>query len=419
MTLGRPWSIAPPSSPPQVWAADHQSAQITWGWLPYGSITVRCGPTEIEVKQLPGPGSVRVEGLRADTTYQVELIGEERRSLTNPPLSFRTPPKPPGELLYRIATVSDMHLGSSRWGFFKTMAEVRAPDRKADDGQAWRAVEQEQERDEVGYDRPILPGRRPGPYSDLYPIRCAYSALADAKSWGAQLLVAKGDSAQHEDERCYGLFGQWADSASDLPMMAMPGNHDVDDEGRSIPDHVGCRKLPICRDTSYQDLPGVRVLVADTSIPGRGKGSINRVADDVLQAVTEADRPVLLLTHQQFQPGKVARHWPIGITAPESTRFLDRLDALGHPVVLSSGHTHRNRIRHHRSLLLTEVASTKDWPCVWAGYNVFEGGLEQTVYRVSEQSAMAWAEYSRHAVGGLWSKWSPGGWRDRCVQQIW
>jgi 3',5'-cyclic AMP phosphodiesterase CpdA len=265
----------------------------------------------------------------------------------------------------------------------------------------------------------ILPGRPPGPYPDRHPVRCARSAVADAQEWAAGLLVAKGDNAQHENAEGFRLFGELVDMAPDLPMMAIPGNHDLDDYGRLIPDHVGQRRLPICRHVDFRDLPGLRVVVADTSIPGRGKGSVARVGPAILDAVAESDRPVLLFTHHQFQPGRVARHWPIGITAPESTEFLDRLDRLGKPLMISSGHTHRNRARRHRSLLLTEVGSTKDWPCVWAGYNVFDGGVEQTVYRVSERSAMAWAEYSRFAVAGLWDRWSPGRPSDRNVREIW
>ncbi|MDH3293005.1 MAG: metallophosphoesterase [Acidimicrobiia bacterium] len=393
--------LGAPASPPQVWATDHQSVQITWGWLEAETVTVRCGDQSITVEQAPGPGGVLFVGLDSDSGYRIDLVDDRSRSLVERPLSFRTLPRPPGELLYRVATISDMHLGSSRWGFFKTMTEACGV--KVDGGPP----------------PAIVAGEPPGPYRDLHPVRCAQSALDDAEAWGARLVVAKGDNVQHENAECHDLFGSLVDSAPELPMMAIPGNHDLDEAGRYIPDHVGRRKLPICRDVAHLDLPGVRVVVADTSIPGRGKGTVERVGPGILDTVADADRPVLLFTHQQFQPGKVARHWPIGITAPESTDFLDRLDGLGTPVVISSGHTHRNRVRRHGSVLLTEVGSTRDWPCVWAGYNIFEGGLEQTVHRVSEQTAMAWAEYSRQAVGGLWSTWSPGTSSDRNVGLSW
>jgi hypothetical protein len=301
-----------------------------------------------------------------------------------------------------------MHLGSRRWGFFKTMSET-----------VNHQAGSSSTSGPIAAPPAIVPGRPPGPYPELHPVRCARSAVEDAVAWGAELLVSKGDSTQHENAECYGLLGELVDSVPHLPMMAMPGNHDVDDCGRFIPEHVGNRELPLCRGVDFQDRPGVRVVVADTSIPGQGKGTVAGVGSDILDAVAESDRPVLLLVHHHFQAHKVARHWPIGITAPESTDFLNRLDRLNKNVVISSGHSHRNRVRRHGSLLLTEVASTKDWPCVWAGYNFFDGGMEQSVYRVSEQSAMAWAEYSQQAVGGLWSKWSPGRLPDRCVREVW
>lgn len=167
------------------------------------------------------------------------------------------------------------------------------------------------------------------------------------------------------------------------------------------------------------DLPGLRVILANSTVARSGRGTVERVATSILERAHDSDRPILLFMHQQLQSTRLPRYWPIGIPAPESTRFLDELDRVAQPVVVSSGHTHRNRIRRHGSVTLTEVASTKDWPGVWAGYDVFEGGLTQTVRRTSERSVLAWQEYSRKAVAGLWAHWSPGRLEDRCLSVVW
>jgi len=213
--------------------------------------------------------------------------------------------------------------------------------------------------------------------------------------------------------------GALVDAFPELPMVAIPGNHDVDNGGGRLPEHLGCRRVSMVHGVDHCDLPGLRVIVANSAIPNSGRGTVGSVAAAILDRAAESDRPILLLMHQQLQATRLPRYWPIGIPAPESTDFLDELDRLSQPVVVSSGHTHRNRIRRHGSVTLTEVASTKDWPGVWAGYDVFEGGLVQTVRRTSERSVLAWQEYSRRAVAGLWAHWSPGRLDDRCLSVVW
>ena len=61
----------------------------------------------------------------------------------------------------------------------------------------------------------------------------------------------------------------------------------------------------------------------------------------------------------------------------------------------------------------------KDYPGVWAGYVVHDGGIVQTVRRVAEPSAMAWTEHSARAMGGIYRYWTPGRLDDRCFSLNW
>jgi hypothetical protein len=70
-------------------------------------------------------------------------------------------------------------------------------------------------------------------------------------------------------------------------------------------------------------------------------------------------------------------------------------------------------------LLVSEVGSTKDFPGVWGGYAVHEGGIVQTVRRTLAPDAMEWTEYTRRAVGGFWGVWAFGSLSDRCVSHTW
>jgi len=396
-------------SPVQAWAIDHESIQVTWGWLPHGQLRITTESEMRDVEHPGGPGSVLVGHTHHDVAAGIGIESRSQRHLL--PVPNHRPP--PGELLSRVATVSDLHLGAWRWGFFKTMREV------GQSGDGGAQVDNGRSSREQLLPPVPAPGRAPGPFADDHPVRCARSAIDDAVAWGTDLLVLKGDSAHHETVGCMSQLADLVDGYPSLPMLAIPGNHDVDKGGRLASERLGSRGLAMIRQVEAHDLPGLRLVLADTTIPGRGMGSLDRVGDDVIDAAAQSDRPVMIVMHHQLQPARIARHWPIGIPAPASVEFLDRLDRLPQSIVVTSGHTHRNRVRRHGSVLITEVASTKDWPGVWAGYNVFDGGIEQVLRRVSAPSALQWTEYSRYAVGGLWARWSPGTLSDRCLAQAW
>ncbi|MGB5759688.1 MAG: metallophosphoesterase [Acidimicrobiales bacterium] len=370
--------FGPPSSPPQVWAVEDTALQLTWGDLPPGLVVATAGSSCTVIDHLGGPGGLVLDDLAPDRTVDVELRWNDGSAT----LTARTMPRPPGELLARFATISDLHLGAHRWGALKTMT------------------------DDSGHEIP-------------HPYRCASAAVAEAVDWGAELLVIKGDAAQHESDRDFAEVGRLADEFDSLPMVLIPGNHDVDGRAGSIPLAIGRRRLPFTRRVDRFDLPGVRIVAADTAVPGRGRGSLARVEQPILDEAAGSDRPLFIAIHHQLQPGRLPRHWPVGIGAPDSTRFLDRLDDIDRPITVSSGHTHRNRARFHRSVLVTEVGSTKDWPGVWAGYAVYEGGIRQVVRRIMRPDAIAWTEYSRGALNGLWGMWAPGPLDQRCLANAW
>jgi hypothetical protein len=87
---------------------------------------------------------------------------------------------------------------------------------------------------------------------------------------------------------------------------------------------------------------------------------------------------------------------------------MDALDRVAPRSLIACGHTHRHHRRHYKSLLITEIGATKDYPGVWAGYVVYEGGITQTVYRIMEPSARAWNERTGGTLLGMWRFWSPG-----------
>ncbi len=373
--------FGPEASPPQVWAVEDDAVQICWGDLPPGPVTATTGAGDARpaaVDHGGGPGSLDLTGLSPATAVTIELRWTGGRA----ELSATTLPAPPGQPLTRFATISDLHLGAVTWGALRTMADRS--------------------------DHPVP-----------HPYRCASAAVAEAVAWGASLLVIKGDAVHHERPEHFEHLARLVDEFPELPMVLIPGNHDVDARAEVIPTTIGDRRLPYIRAVDHVDLPGVRIVAADTTVRGRGVGTLDRVGPAIEARVAESDRPSFVAIHQQLQRARLPRYWPAGIAAPASTAFLDRLDRLDGPVTVSSGHSHRNRSRRHGSVLLTEVASTKDWPGVWAGYAVHEGGIRQVVRRIAAPAAMDWTEYSRGALFGLWSHWSPGPLDQRCLTNAW
>jgi predicted phosphodiesterase len=319
-----------------------------------------------------GPGALVIGGLAPATTYDVLVDG--RRVTT-----ARTLAPPPGPELCRLATLSDLHIGDG-W-LFGILPTVR---------------------DTAG------PGDPPTP-------RCARAAVAELTAWGAELLVVKGDLTHH------GSADEWqaADEivrATGLPVLGTRGNHEVRATAVDGRAHVG---FPLAVDgVLVHDLPGLRVVVVDTTIAGRHHGTLRPVLADLLDAAA-VDRPVLIAGHHQLHPLPFPTHWPPGIVAPESRRFLRALGRANPRAIVTSGHTHRHRARRRHGVVVTEVGSPKDHPGAWAGYVVHEGGIRQVVRRIAAPEAIRWTEQTRHALFGIWGRWSPGTLDQRCFTLDW
>ena len=367
------------SSPLQVWAVEDTALQITWGSMPRGEVTAWVGDNHASIGHIGGAGSLDLHDLVPASHQRIDVSWEGGRAQ----VEARTLPTPPGELLCRIATMSDLHLGSRHWGASKLMI------------------------DRSNHEVP-------------FPTRCAWAAVDEALEWGAELLLIKGDAAHHQHHEDFRLLGELLDSTDDLPVMLIPGNHDVDGKGEGpTPVKVGERGIPFIRETACMDLPGIRVIAADTTVPGLGLGSIERVADDIIELATLSSGPFLLGIHHQLERFRFPTHYPIGISGQASSKFLDDLTKANTAGLITSGHTHRNRARSHGSLRLSEVASTRDWPGVWAGYAIHEGGIRQVVRRVVAPDAICWHEYSRRALFGGWERWAMGKLGQRCFNHNW
>ncbi len=378
-----PDTDGPPRSPRrlEVFSVGPDWAQITWSALGPGPVTCRSGDHSSVVDADGGPGAAIVDGLTPGARHRIELSGE---GMAGDPrtLDATTLTPPPGEELFRLATVSDVHVGSTSTGYFHTITEVPRP-------------------------------------SELHPVRCLRAAVHELDAWGAEQLVVKGDLIDFSTEANWASVDR-ALGGLRIPVDLIPGNHETSKDWEMSP-HAGAVQsgLHLVHGVQSLDRPGFRLVLADTTRAGTDVGDISGVADRIVDAAARTDLPVLIGLHHQLMRFRFPTYLPPGIPGPDARRFLRRVGAENPRALITSGHTHRHRRRDLGPVTFTEVGSTKDFPGTWAGYQVYEGGIVQVVRRISEPSCIRWTDHTRRAAAGAWAFWSPGRLADRCFAKTW
>lgn len=360
-----------------VFAVEDDRAQITWAALPPGRHTFSAGPASVEVDagEPATPGAVGISGLSPDTAYELKLDGRRVHR-------FRTLASPPGPLLFRFATVNDCHIGERAFGFLRTIRETE-------------------------------------PHDEPYPARCLQAAVAEAKEWGAQHLVVKGDLTNLN--RASELeVGARLLRESGLDVSAVLGNHDVTRRGVNARQALANHGIEIDPKPRAVDLPGIRLVLVQTARRGFSRGFLDDVqVQGASELIASSPQPVFLVLHHPLQRIERNLVWPPGIPGSEAGPFLEAVAAASPNVLIASGHSHRNRFRKVGPIPLVQTGSTKDFPGAWTGYAVHEGGIRQVVRRIARPDVMRWTDESRRAVFGAWPLWSSGLRSWRCFTHQW
>jgi 3',5'-cyclic AMP phosphodiesterase CpdA len=369
----------------RVFAVEDTGVQVTWSRLPAGRLALRTGDAAAEVDHPGGPGGLTIDGLspgrRSDVVVSGSpLAGRQVR------LSARTLDGSLGRELARVATISDLHIGIDFFGVFGTMREE---------------------------------GRFH--HDDPHPWRCASAAIAELLDWGATRLFVKGDVTNAGQPEEWELVGKlFADLP--VPMLMLPGNHDVRYAVDAIDPRDGARiaGVQMVEDAAAVDVGGARVVLVDSTTDLRHEGDISRERQDQACALlSDSKTGCLLLTHHFFHDTRIRWHWPPGVPFESGDRFLRAVAAANPHTLVSSGHSHRHRRRQVDGVEVTEVGSPKDYPGTWAGYVIYERGIRQVVRRVAAPEAIGWTEYTGRGAGGVWRHWSPGRLDDRCFEMPW
>ncbi len=391
--------------PLRVFAVDDCSAQLTWRASPAEDLTIEVGDCVVRPFPSPqvqlvlggsrrarpldpawpaGPGSVVMDGLSPATTYDVVAAGRGiPRFLVG---RLRTLAVPGQQLLCRFATVSDVHLGETHFGIMGRIHD--ALDRPGPDG---------------------------GPDVEPYPARALRAAIDEAVEWGAELIVAKGDLTTRTVPSEVRDAGRIL-ATSPVPVEALLGNHDneMGVDSRAILEKEG---LAVPWVPRALDLPGVRLVLVNTvqGDPHYHRGQLPpEMSRRAVKLTEESPGQAWVALHHPPELHRFPTVYPPGVPWGESRHFLDALAVAKPTALVTCGHRHRNRRYHYGPIVVSEVGATKDYPGVWAGYKVYDGGLVQVVRRISRPDVISWTEATRRAMNGQWHRWSPGRLDDRC-----
>ncbi len=334
-------------------------------------------------------GAAVIDGLAPATSYDIVA------SATGVPAiragRVRTLAPPGGRLLYKFATVSDVHIGEKAFG---VLYRIRDPEER--------------------------PAGMCGDSAAPYPARALSAAIEEAAGWGADLLVVKGDltnkTAPAEVRDVAALL-----AASPVPVEVILGNHDNNFgvDARAILERQG---LPISWQPRAHDVPGLRLVLMSTASgnPRLHRGELPPdMSRKIADLVSGSPGPAWVTLHHPFEKHRFRTVYPPGLPFDEGRQFLDALVGTKRDTFVTFGHRHRNRRYDYGPLVITEVGSTKDYPGVWAGYKVYEGGLLQVVRRTSRPDVISWTEATRRAVNGQWRRWSIGRLNARCFTVDW
>ena len=88
--------------------------------MPAGPVTARAADRSATVEHGGGAGALDLDGLPPGTRLDVELSWPGGGTH----LTATTLQPPPGRLLTRFATISDMHLGARTWGALRGMTDT-------------------------------------------------------------------------------------------------------------------------------------------------------------------------------------------------------------------------------------------------------------------------------------------------------
>jgi Icc protein len=281
-----------------------------------------------------------------------------------------------GKQLSKFATVNDVHFGETECG--------------------------------VTADPEMGPILSVAEHETPYPEIMNSGAILEMSAIDPDVVLVKGDLTCDGTEEQYAQFLEYYEGAFGDRLYHINGNHE-------------CYGPPVINAQSQIriDLPGITLATIDTVQPGQTGGTVYQDDLDWLRDLSnDATNPVLVFGHHQiWDPATSYRSKNyFGIQPDESEAFIDLVASLENVLGYFAGHTHRNRVRYFPQTGVVpwvEVACVKDFPGMWAEYQVFEHGILQINHRISSPAALDWSEKTKSMYKGTYFDYAFGELSDR------
>jgi len=313
------------------------------------------------------------------------------------PLAFTTPMPPPGRHLFSIALCNDLHLGETVAGLATTQMGIEIP-----------------------------PGITQVPGADPYPDVMARALGTEARTRGADLLLAAGDisseAAPGDVGRAKTFLDRFGVYQSDY--FVARGNHDRAHSGTT---YDSCTAVPghpdehdCFGDAFFASGPtwftqrqfGLRLIGLDTydKIGDGGDNGMMSPAQFAFlrhELATDPHTPTIVFGHHPvtFEQTMTTTKPILFDLDPHQAKELVHLYARTPGVFLHhSGHTHRNKRAQSFTaphVVFQEVAAVKEYPGGFHLLRVHTGGYALNFYKFRDIAAQEWSERSRPEYAGL------------------
>ena len=378
--LARPRTAGPGVD---VFAVEDTTAQVVWSDLPAGDVRIEFGAGAARRRpSRRSGGRVQVDGLTPDTRRSVprQLGRRQDDTATDPDRCRRRPDasssgSPP---------INDLHLGRGERGLHGHL-----------------------------------------PHGDVdaasHPFTAARDAIAGRRrtgvpsSWWSRATSATRPTTGSGSRRptCWSTCrSRSASSPATTTRAASVGSNP-----RRAPPRHGLR---LTRGVDHLDVPGLRIVLVDSTIDGNGWGAVGRHADQAATLAGEASTGVFVATHHQAQRFRVPtvlapRHPGAGCHGPSREPWWPPTHARWRRRVTptAAGRATSRACRGPRSRPPTTsracgpaTASTRAGSCRWCGGR-------------REPETLAWSEHTRDMLGGVWALWATGTISDRCFTLDW
>ena len=256
----------------------------------------------------------------------------------------------------------------------------------------------------------LIEGTDIGPVLSVEPGETPYPEVMNAATVSAMAtreldaVLVKGDLTSNGKQEEFDRFHEVYHSAFGDKLHFIRGNH----ESYHNPGLHPASQIQV-------SLPGVELAMIDTSQTGQANGTIYQADLDWLDALAQtATSPVMVFGHHHIWfPREERSATYFGIIPDASEQLIDVMSRHESLVGYFAGHTHRNRVQMIAGKPYVEVASVKEFPGMWAHYEVFERGIIQVNHRANTSAALTWSEKTRVMYNGGYFDYAFGELKDR------